>query len=80
MVNATNGAVSIEALESAGEELLTGKVILDLSNELIPVAEGFPIPAATATSSVGQRIQQRFPGSAGGEGPEHHEQPGDGPT
>jgi predicted dinucleotide-binding enzyme len=63
VVNATNGAVSIEALESAGEELLTGKVILDLSNELIPVADGFPIPAATATSSIGRRIQQRFPGA-----------------
>jgi hypothetical protein len=28
VVNATNGAVSIEALEGAGEELLAGKVIL----------------------------------------------------
>jgi predicted dinucleotide-binding enzyme len=61
VVNATNGAVSIEALESVGDDLLADKVILDLSNELIPVAEGFPVPAASATNSVGQRIQQRFP-------------------
>src|SRR6476661_7500519 len=43
VVNATNGSVSIDALEAAGDDLLAGKVILDLSNELIPVAEGFPI-------------------------------------
>jgi predicted dinucleotide-binding enzyme len=63
VVNATNGAVSIEALEAVGEDLLAGKVVLDLSNELIPVAEGFPVPAASATNSLGQRIQQRFPGA-----------------
>jgi predicted dinucleotide-binding enzyme len=64
VVNATNGAVSIEALEGVGDDLLADKVILDLSNELIPVAEGFPTPAASATNSVGMRIQQRFPASS----------------
>lgn len=61
VVNATNGAVSLAVLESVGGPLLRGKVVLDLSNELIPAAEGFPTPAASAENSVGLRLQRRFP-------------------
>ena len=63
VVNATNGNVSLEVLRSVGADELRGKVILDLSNELIPVEVGFPIPAATAQNSLGQRLQQGFPGT-----------------
>jgi predicted dinucleotide-binding enzyme len=61
VVNATRGESSIEALGSVGADALRGKVVLDLTNELIPVAHGFPVPAATADSSLGARIQQTFP-------------------
>lgn len=61
VVNATQGGFSLAALQSVGAEGLRGKVILDLSNELIPVENGFPVPAASADSSLGSRIQQAFP-------------------
>jgi predicted dinucleotide-binding enzyme len=61
LVNATPGAFSESALASIGVDGLRGKVVLDLGNELVPVAEGFPLPAATAERSLGARLQQRFP-------------------
>lgn len=61
LVIATPGAFSESALASTGVDGLRGKVVLDLSNELVPVAEGFPVPAATADRSVGARLQQSFP-------------------
>ena len=62
VVNATNGRFSLEALGQAGASNLSGKPLLDLSNELIPVeGGGFPRPAASPDDSVGQRIQAAFP-------------------
>jgi predicted dinucleotide-binding enzyme len=60
VVNATPGEASLAVLDSIGPDLLRGKVLLDLANELVPVADGFPVPAASADNSLGQRIQQHF--------------------
>jgi hypothetical protein len=62
VVNATNGTRSLQALTQAGADNLAGKPLLDVANELHPSPSGgFPTPAATAESSLGQRIQQTFP-------------------
>jgi predicted dinucleotide-binding enzyme len=61
VVNATNGLHSLAALESVGAEALAGKTLIDVSNELEPVEGGFPRPAASPESSLGQRIQAAFP-------------------
>jgi len=61
VINATNGLHSLEALGLAGADNLAGKTLLDVSNELIPVKDGFPQPAATADDSLGQRIQLEYP-------------------
>lgn len=61
VVNATPGEASLAVLGSIGQEELRGKVLLDLANELVPVADGFPVPAASADNSLGQRLQQHFP-------------------
>ena len=61
VVNATNGLHSLEALELAGADRLAGKVLLDVANELVPVPDGYPEPAATAGTSLGQRIQAACP-------------------
>ena len=34
VVNATAGAVSLEALEQAGEDNLNGKILIDIANPL----------------------------------------------
>src|ERR671933_2146592 len=41
VVNATAGAVSLEALDMAGEENLSGKVLVDISNPL-DFSQGMP--------------------------------------
>jgi predicted dinucleotide-binding enzyme len=61
VVNATRGEASLAALQSVGAEALAGKVLLDVSNELVPVADGFPAPAASADNSLGLRLQRAFP-------------------
>jgi predicted dinucleotide-binding enzyme len=61
VVNATRGEASLAALQSVGAAALAGKVLLDVSNELVPVAEGFPKPAASPDNSLGLRLQQAFP-------------------
>ena len=61
VVNATNGSGSIEALESAGEQNLAGKVLVDIANPL-DFSQGMP-PSLTIsnTDSLGEQIQRRFP-------------------
>jgi 8-hydroxy-5-deazaflavin:NADPH oxidoreductase len=61
LVNATNGAGSIEMLESSGEENLTGKVLIDIANPL-DFSQGSP-PALLVSNadSLGEQIQRRFP-------------------
>ncbi|SEQ42176.1 NADPH-dependent F420 reductase [Microlunatus flavus] len=63
VVNATNGAVSLEALAQVGPEALAGTTLVDVSNELRPVDGGFPLPVATAEDSLGARIQHAYPAS-----------------
>jgi predicted dinucleotide-binding enzyme len=64
VVNATRGDASLAVLASVGPDALAGKVLLDVSNELVPVTDGFPVPAASAENSLGLRLQQAFPGTS----------------
>jgi len=61
IVNATAGAVSLEALEQAGEDNLSGKGLIDLSNPL-DFSMGMPPSLSVVnTDSLGEQIQRRFP-------------------
>jgi 8-hydroxy-5-deazaflavin:NADPH oxidoreductase len=61
IVNATSGNVSIAALEAAGRENLTGKVLLDIANPL-DYSRGFPPSLFVSnTDSLGEQIQAAFP-------------------
>lgn len=61
VVNATAGTASLQALEAAGAEALSGKVLLDVAN---PIAQGSGMPPALEfcnTDSLAERIQRAFP-------------------
>jgi 8-hydroxy-5-deazaflavin:NADPH oxidoreductase len=61
VVNATAGAVSLEALEQAGEDNLNGKILIDISNPL-DFSKGMPPTLLVSnTDSLGEQIQRRFP-------------------
>ena len=61
IVNATAGTVSLEALEQAGEDNLSGKVLIDISNPL-DFSKGMPPTLSVVnTDSLGEQIQRRFP-------------------
>ena len=61
IVNATNGAGSVAMLESAGEENLAGKIVVDIANPL-DVSQGMPPSLFVCnTDSLGEQIQRRFP-------------------
>jgi len=61
VVNATAGAVSLEALGIAGEENLSGKVLIDVSNPL-DFSKGMPPTLSVSnTDSLGEQIQRTFP-------------------
>lgn len=61
IVNATNGASSIAALEAAGEDNLAGKVLLDIANPL-DSSQGMPPSLFVCNNdSLGEQIQRRFP-------------------
>jgi 8-hydroxy-5-deazaflavin:NADPH oxidoreductase len=61
IVNATSGNVSIAALEAAGRENLTGKVLLDIANPL-DYSRGLPPSLFVSnTDSLGEQIQAAFP-------------------
>ena len=60
-VNATAGAVSLEALEQAGEDNLNGKILIDIANPL-DFSKGMPPTLLVSnTDSLGEQIQRRFP-------------------
>ncbi|NKZ08707.1 NADPH-dependent F420 reductase [Actinomadura latina] len=61
VVNATNGAASLEALGAAGD--LAGRVVVDVANPL-DFSAGFP-PAVMAPGglSLAERIQEALPGA-----------------
>ncbi|WP_043650999.1 NADPH-dependent F420 reductase [Cellulosimicrobium cellulans] len=61
VLNATGGAVSLDALEEVGAENLAGKVLLDLALPL-DFSEGFPPTLTVAnTDSLGEQIQRTYP-------------------
>lgn len=61
LVNATNGAASVNALKMAGEANLDGKVLVDIANPL-DFSKGMPPSLlVTNTDSLGEQIQRAFP-------------------
>jgi 8-hydroxy-5-deazaflavin:NADPH oxidoreductase len=61
LVNATNGAGSLAALEAVGGQRLSGKVVLDLANPL-DFSAGFPPTLSVKdTDSLAEQIQRSFP-------------------
>ena len=63
VVNATQGAASLEALGSAGEANLDGKILIDISNPL-DFSHGMPPSLFVCnTDSLGEQIQRAFPGA-----------------
>jgi len=61
IVNATNGAGSIEALTLAGAAQLAGKVLVDVANPLDFSAGMPPTLFVKDTDSLGEQIQRAFP-------------------
>jgi 8-hydroxy-5-deazaflavin:NADPH oxidoreductase len=61
VVNATAGAVSLEALEQAGEDNLNGKILIDIANPLDFSKGMLPTLLVSNTDSLGEQIQRRFP-------------------
>src|ERR1051325_6808748 len=61
--NCTSGAASLEALKTAGEKNLDGKILLDIANPL-DFSKGMP-PTLTVcnTDSLAEQIQRAFPGT-----------------
>lgn len=61
VINATNGAASLNALTMAGEANLADKILLDVSNPL-DFSNGFP-PSLTVSGndSLAEQIQRAFP-------------------
>lgn len=65
VVNATNGANTLNALDLAAEENLAGKVLIDVSNPL-DFSKGMPptlLEGVNNTNSLGEEIQKEFPAS-----------------
>jgi 8-hydroxy-5-deazaflavin:NADPH oxidoreductase len=61
VINATNGMGSLRALEQAGKQNLSGKVLLDASNPL-DFSKGLPPSLFISnTDSLGEQIQQLLP-------------------
>jgi predicted dinucleotide-binding enzyme len=61
VVNATGGMNSLAALEAAGTENLTGKVLLDVANPL-DFSKGMPPTLSVCNDdSVGEQIQRAYP-------------------
>ncbi len=61
IVNATAGAVSLQALELAGEANLNGKILIDIANTL-DFSQGMPPTLSVSnTDSLGEQIQRKFP-------------------
>lgn len=61
VLNATNGANSLAALEAVGADNLAGKVLLDLALPL-DLSQGMPPTLTVAnTDSLGEQIQRAFP-------------------
>ena len=63
VINATNGAASLDVLALTGAEHLDDKVLLDIANPL-DFSQGMP-PTLTVkdTDSLGEQIQRAYPGA-----------------
>jgi 8-hydroxy-5-deazaflavin:NADPH oxidoreductase len=61
LVNATNGAASLDALRAAGQQNLDGKVLIDIANPLDPSGGMPPSLLVSNTDSLGEQIQRAFP-------------------
>jgi hypothetical protein len=61
IVNATNGAASLEVLRQAGEPNLAGKALIDISNPLDSSKGMPPTLFVFNTDSMGEQIQRAFP-------------------
>src|SRR3954465_7967769 len=60
VVNATNGSAPLDVLSQAGEENLSGKVVVDVSNPL-DFSHGFPPTLLVKDSdSLAEQIQRAF--------------------
>lgn len=63
VMNASNGANSIKALQGVGAENLAGKVLIDVALPL-DMSQGMPPMLTVAnTDSLGEQIQREFPGA-----------------
>jgi 8-hydroxy-5-deazaflavin:NADPH oxidoreductase len=61
IVNATNGAGTLEALEAAGKKNLENKIVIDIANPL-DFSKGMPPTLFVSnTDSLGEQIQHAFP-------------------
>ncbi len=61
VINATAGAVSLDALAAAGAEHLDGKVLVDVANPIQPGSGMPPQLAFCNDDSLGERIQRAYP-------------------
>ncbi|QNN54427.1 NADPH-dependent F420 reductase [Nocardioides mesophilus] len=61
VVNATNGAATLDVLAAVGEENLAGTVLVDVANPL-DFSAGFPPSLSVKdTDSLGEQVQRAFP-------------------
>src|SRR5262249_43380271 len=61
LFNCTQGAASIEALQSAGADNLKGKILIDIANPLDFSRGAPPTLSICNTDSLGERIQKTVP-------------------
>jgi predicted dinucleotide-binding enzyme len=61
VVNATNGAASLDVLALAGADNLAGKVLIDIANPLDFSQSMPPTLLVKDTDSLGEQIQRAFP-------------------
>ncbi|MEW6509820.1 MAG: NAD(P)-binding domain-containing protein [Bacteroidota bacterium] len=61
VVNCISGTASLEALHTAGQKNLDGKILVDVSNPL-DFSKGFPPSLSVCnTDSIGEQIQRAYP-------------------
>ncbi|WP_404402028.1 NADPH-dependent F420 reductase [Pelagibacterium halotolerans] len=63
VIIAVPGTATLDAANLAGPEALAGKVVIDVTNPLVPVPDGLPVldPALSNTTSVGEQLQAALP-------------------
>jgi 8-hydroxy-5-deazaflavin:NADPH oxidoreductase len=61
VLNCTAGTASLEALQAAGEQSLSGKLLIDVANPLDFSAVFPPTLSVMGADSLGEQIQRAFP-------------------